>query len=167
MRDLRPAAPQHLRIHHRRRRREAPHPTRLSRSPARPLSCHDQRSLPPQTRISSSPPVRPIVPRIEEGIVERPVHAEPVRRVDTSSGRRVRAMCYSARRFDADRRANPLISRDSWGQISARNNTAHRCRTPTVTARPSVDRSSMCPSHAPWRSPNTAPIAASAAPAPP
>ena len=44
---------------------------------------------------------------------------------------------------------------------------AHRCRTPTVTARPSVDRSSMCPSHAPWRSPNTAPIAASAAPAPP
>ena len=38
---------------------------------------------------------------------------------------------------------------------------------PTVTARPSVDRSSMCPSHAPWKSPNTAPIAASAAPAPP
>ena len=33
------------------------------------------------------------------------------------------AGCYSARRFDADRRANPLISIDSGGQISAPNNT--------------------------------------------
>ena len=38
--------------------------------------------------------------------------------------------CYSAGRFDADRRANLLRSLDSGGQISAPNNM--RERTPSV-----------------------------------
>ena len=39
-------------------------------------------------------------------------------------------ICYSARRFDPDRPANPLISPDSRGQFSAPNNS----RTPITSA---------------------------------
>ena len=37
--------------------------------------------------------------------------------------------CYSARRFDADRRANPLRPLDTGGQISAPNNNTARAAT--------------------------------------